>query len=409
MQIKEINKEEYRKIEEKYKHSSFLQSTEMEAISNLKNNKSIYVGFYENGNLIGASRIICYKYKFNKYIYYAVRGPLIDYQNNDIVVNSFKCLKNYLKKKDGYMLKIDPPVIYKERDIDGNIVSGGENNENLVSILKSVGFKHQGFNNNYDFSKQNRWEFILNLKNKSIDEIYSGLKPNHRNIISKTKGFAIKIEKLSYDDLYIYKNITEDTALRRGFSDLSLEYYQTIYNNFVINKNGAFLVAYLYPREYIRALNEQLDKARETYVRTQNSKASVGAKVEAKALVEAIRKRIDEAKEYKDEKIPLAGALFIVHNNIMYYMASGSYAKYMKMYAQYAIQWHAINHAIENGIKKYNFMGITGNFDKKDPEYGVYEFKKGFGGTVNEYIGEFHLPLSPYYYLSQIKRKLKRK
>ena len=42
-------------------------------------------------------------------------------------------------------------------------------------------------------------------------------------------------------------------------------------------------------------------------------------------------------------------------------------------------------------IIKYNFYGITAIFDKNDPDYGVYEFKKGFNGQVEEYIDNFEI------------------
>lgn len=48
-------------------------------------------------------------------------------------------------------------------------------------------------------------------------------------------------------------------------------------------------------------------------------------------------------------------------------------------------------------IIKYNFYCITAIFDKNDPDYGVYEFKKGFNGQVEEYIDNFELPISSYY------------
>lgn len=103
--------------------------------------------------------------------------------------------------------------------------------------------------------------------------------------------------------------------------------------------------------------------------------------------------------------IPLSAALFILYEDEVSYFFSGSYQKYMKFYAQYAIQWHMIRYAIKNKYKIYNFLGINGNFDKNNPEYGVYEFKKGFNGRVVEYIGDFELPVSPYYYIEKFKDK----
>ena len=52
------------------------------------------------------------------------------------------------------------------------------------------------------------------------------------------------------------------------------------------------------------------------------------------------------------------------------------------------------------GLRK---KGITGDFDEKNPLYGLYLFKRGFGGKVVELIGEFDLIINtPLYYLYKI-------
>ena len=73
-----------------------------------------------------------------------------------------------------------------------------------------------------------------------------------------------------------------------------------------------------------------------------------------------------------------------------------------------------IKDAYKNGYKACNFYGISGNFKKENnPLYGVYEFKRGFGGNVIEYIGEFTLPITLfdkfYNILRAIKRLIKKK
>ena len=74
----------------------------------------------------------------------------------------------------------------------------------------------------------------------------------------------------------------------------------------------------------------------------------------------------------------------------------------MNFNAQYLIQYEMLKFAKENNYKKYNFLGIKGNFDPKDEDYGVYKFKKGFGGHVEEYIGDFDLPINVFYYINKI-------
>ena len=62
------------------------------------------------------------------------------------------------------------------------------------------------------------------------------------------------------------------------------------------------------------------------------------------------------------------------------------------------MQWVAIQDALENACELYNFYGIDGHLKEDGEMHGVYEFKKGFGGEVREYIGEFDLVVRPFYY-----------
>lgn len=74
----------------------------------------------------------------------------------------------------------------------------------------------------------------------------------------------------------------------------------------------------------------------------------------------------------------------------------------MNFNAQYLIQWEMINYAVKNHYKRYNFYGITGNFDKNNKDYGMYEFKKGFNGYVIQLIGELQLPITYHYKLHHL-------
>ena len=65
----------------------------------------------------------------------------------------------------------------------------------------------------------------------------------------------------------------------------------------------------------------------------------------------------------------------------------------------YSTHFAGIKYAVENNYEKYNFYGITGDFKEENPLYGLYLFKKSFGGKVVELIGEFDLIINkPLYY-----------
>ena len=66
-----------------------------------------------------------------------------------------------------------------------------------------------------------------------------------------------------------------------------------------------------------------------------------------------------------------------------------SYKEYMKFKGQYFLNNEMIKYALDNNYEKYNFYGITGDFDESSPMFGLFDFKRGFNADVEELIGEF--------------------
>lgn len=98
--------------------------------------------------------------------------------------------------------------------------------------------------------------------------------------------------------------------------------------------------------------------------------------------------------------IPISAGIFIFDKDRFNYVYGGTYAEYFPFMAPYKLQEEMIKYAIEKKMNYYDFGGISGNFTPGTPEYGVYEYKRGYGGFVIEYIGEFDLIINKPYYLA---------
>ena len=57
-----------------------------------------------------------------------------------------------------------------------------------------------------------------------------------------------------------------------------------------------------------------------------------------------------------------------------------------------------IKWALESGCDIYDFRGVSGDIDENNPLYGLYRFKKGFGGKFTEFIGELDYVFNPFTY-----------
>ena len=84
------------------------------------------------------------------------------------------------------------------------------------------------------------------------------------------------------------------------------------------------------------------------------------------------------------------------HTTSYVYGASDNYAR--NVMPNHLMQWEMIRWALEGDCTLYDFQGIPGYQDENDPNYGLYRFKRGFGGRVFVYIGQFDLIVRPGMY-----------
>jgi lipid II:glycine glycyltransferase (peptidoglycan interpeptide bridge formation enzyme) len=166
------------------------------------------------------------------------------------------------------------------------------------------------------------------------------------------------------DNIDDFKAIMEHTAVRQNHFDRSKEYYLSLKKN--LGDRVKMIIIYLDRDKYL----------------ADNS----GDKL------------YDKIKEEDRKMIPLSAGVFIFDNDRANYVYGGTYSYYMPLMAQYKLQMDMIYFAMEKKIKLYDFGGISGNFKEGSPDYGVYEFKRGFGGYVVEYIGEFDLVVDRLFY-----------
>ncbi|MCY3780532.1 MAG: peptidoglycan bridge formation glycyltransferase FemA/FemB family protein [Chloroflexi bacterium] len=98
--------------------------------------------------------------------------------------------------------------------------------------------------------------------------------------------------------------------------------------------------------------------------------------------------------------------VFAVGDAAWYLYGASSRAK-GNLYATYGIQWEAIQWAKRRGCRSYDFWGVP-DYDettleakfrgRKDGLWGVYGFKRGWGGLVRRSLGAWDLAWNPLVY-----------
>lgn len=95
---------------------------------------------------------------------------------------------------------------------------------------------------------------------------------------------------------------------------------------------------------------------------------------------------------------PIAGTLAIHYGDKVWYLYGASSNEYRNLMPNYLLQWRMIQWAIETGCRVYDFRGVSGDISEDNPHYGLYRFKKGFGGEFTEFIGEYDYVLKKLSY-----------
>ncbi len=95
---------------------------------------------------------------------------------------------------------------------------------------------------------------------------------------------------------------------------------------------------------------------------------------------------------------PYAAIMLFKYKDILYYPYGGSDPTYRDLQAPSLLHFEAMKFGKKLGCKTYDMWGsYRYNPTETDPWWGIYRFKKGFGGTEITFPSSVDIPLSPLY------------
>ena len=121
---------------------------------------------------------------------------------------------------------------------------------------------------------------------------------------------------------------------------------------------------------------------------------------------------------YRGEVV--AGKMVFIFNGRSLHLWGGTSSKGRDIHASYLIQWESIKWALRHGCYACDLWGIPDEIaeaarrGEEIPQrqenglWGVYTFKRGFGGEIETYVGAYDYPYSPLLYqtgMSVLRRR----
>ncbi len=411
MKLVNLSKKEFKKFADKHPQITFHQTEEWANLKKTNGWDAYYLGLKDDKKVVAGAMILSKTLPIvKKKMFYSPRGFLIDYNDKKLLSAFTKEVKEFAKKEGAIFIKIDPYVEYQEHDNNGNVVEDGYNNKKSHKNLIDLGYKFFGFNLMQD-TLQPRWMHVIEINGRSEEEVQKEMESKTRQILRKNEKSCIKTREITRDELPVFKEIMEHTGDRRDFVDRPLSYYEAMWDNLYDSGILKILLADIDFIEYEKNTREELKTVEDALkdriykhdnnLLKMNEKKYESANKQDKESIERLKKQIDKIKGYQKEygdKKNLGTILFLVYGNEVLSLFGGTDDNLMQFQSAYTVHYAGIKYAIDNGYKRYNFYGITGDFRTENPLYGLYLFKKSFGGHVVELIGEYDLIISKFWY-----------
>ena len=367
----ELTEKEWRGLD--FKCRSFLQSDAMWRRYQGEGREAYLVGVREGRKVLGAGLVTARPWRLGRKIWRVAGGWLLDYdgeRRQEILRALTEGVRKLAREKGAIAVMISPNVEAQPRDAECRVVAGKDHLA-VKGELERLGYKYLG---EYE---QAKWQYVLELKGQTAEGLFNEFRSGHRWQMRRAEKDGVRVRELGEGELGILKAIAAEAGERHGFLDPELEYYRSMKEYF--GEQVKFVVAEM-PAAKLRAEREKAEGVEGTGV-------SAGAR--ASARTGAADEVLKKGEMVNGEKmIPLAAAMFVNDGREMVYLYSGSARKYQKYGGAHLIQWEMIQEALAAGCERYNFYGV-----RPVAGDGVYKFKQGFRGHVEELLGTFALPV----------------
>lgn len=382
--IKNLNEKEYQAFWEKTPNNHFMQSYEWgQACKKNRDQIPCYVGLKDDdGNIVAASLLLKKKTPLNMCYFYAPRGFTMDFSNKEILTEFTKHLKNYLKEENAIYLKLDPPLMYQEIDVEGNKIEGGINNYKTYNLFNNLGYKHKGFNKLYE-GNQPRYTFRTYYKKyNSFDEVEKTFSKSFARPVKRSYNYDLEVYQS--DEVKTFHELIKLISERDGFNAYSYNYYKNVYEE--LSKKG-----------YVKVYNVKINPTHliDKFIQELASEKKEDRKVKIQKDIDYFK---EVAKTHKEE--------YTCASLICTYSATGAWSLYIGNddVASYTgtvnrLYYEFMKDAYEDGYEYADLFGVVGDPHTKYKNLaGIYEYKRKIGGDYIEFIGEFDLVNKPFWY-----------
>ena len=395
--LTDINNEKYTEFIKSHKHGNMMQAIEWSAIKNTWGAVRVAVSDDED-NIIAAAQVLT-----RKGLWYVPRGPILDYNNKELLGFFLTNLKKFAKTKQAKLVKLDIPIAVKDEKLANfKDVDVDRSNDELIKTFKSYGYNHKGFSLDMSSTIQPRFNTVTKLE-QPVPDLFS--KDTRRLIRDADKKF-VEVRRCGKENLDDFLFALACTEKRKNISLRGREYFENLLDTF--GDNALLYISYINVEKALKECynrKENLEKEiEELGEKSPKKKRTLEEQVAGTDKLIALFNGLEIEDKSKDQVI--SAAITIAYGNHAEIIYAGMNEDFAKLPAQYKVFSDTMKKAQEMGISEVSMGGIEGSLNDS-----LLGFKSKFSPNIVEYYGEFDLVISHvfnlmYNYGLPLRRKI---
>ena len=396
-----ITAEEHDEFVKTSPQTNLLQSSDWAKIKDNWGNERL--GVYQDHKLVAVASILIQPLPLGFTMLYIPRGPIMDYQNSELVAFMLQSIKTYARSKRAVFAKFDPSLFLR-KGLIGQEVKDQEATLAIIQSLKDCGVEWVGRTEDMGETIQPR--FQANIYKEFFTEDL--LSKSTKQAIRTARNKGVEVIFGGTELLDEFAALMKKTEARKGIHLRGRDYYEKLLTTYA--GQSYITLSRINLAERLASLKEQLKK-NQTEASRFNEKTKPGKidnnHQEKERLEEEIQFLHQELKAGQ-EIVSLSGTLTLEFGGTSENVYAGMDENFRRYQPAILTWYETAQHAFDRGATWQNMGGVENQLDG-----GLYHFKSKFNPMIEEFVGEFNLPTSILYPLVnkayQLRKKLRNK
>lgn len=396
-----ITAEEHDEFVKNSPQTNLLQSSDWAKIKDNWGNERL--GIYQDQKLVAVASILIQPLPLGFTMLYIPRGPIMDYQNSQLVAFMLQSIKTYAKSKRAVFAKFDPSLFLR-KGLIGQEAKDQEATLAIIQSLKECGVEWVGRTEDMGETIQPRFQANIYKEYFTEDQLSKSTKQAIRT--ARNKGVEVIFGGTELLDEFAA--LMKKTEARKGIHLRGKDYYEKLLTTYA--GQSYITLSRINLAQRLASLKEQLEKNQAEASRF-NEKTKPGKidnnRQEKERLEEEIQFLNQELKD-SQEIVSLSGTLTLEFGGTSENVYAGMDENFRRYQPAILTWYETAQHAFDRGADWQNMGGVENHLDG-----GLYHFKSKFNPMIEEFVGEFNLPTSILYPLVnkayQLRKKLRNK